>query len=270
MTENGAADTWDQGDSYERYVGRWSRPVARLFVAWLAESPGQRWLDVGCGTGALSAAILDGAAPRSVTAVDPSEGFLALAAAHLGSRATITRGTADELPLADASVDVAVSGLVLNFTPEPVKALAEQSRVTVAGGTVAAYVWDYAADMQLMRLFWDTAAELDAAAASLDEGVRFPLCRPDPLAATFREAGLGDVEVVPIDIDTRFADVDDLWNPFLGGQGPAPTYVTALDGEARATLRHRLLQRVPSQADGSITLRARAWAVRGVRVRGAR
>lgn len=258
-------DAWEHGDPYERYVGRWSRRVAPLFLAWLDAPAGLRWLDVGCGTGALTAAILDAAAPGGVAAVDPSEGFLAVAAARLGPRATTQRGTATELPLDDASIDVAVSGLVLNFTPDPVTALLEQSRVTVPGGTVAAYVWDYGGEMQLLRLFWDAAAELDAAAANLDEGVRFPLCTPEALATAFRSAGLGDVQVVPIDIDTPFADFGDLWEPFLGGQGPAPTYVATLDSPAKAALRHRLRHRVPRRADGSIVLRARAWAVRGVR-----
>lgn len=258
-------DRWEDGDAYERYVGRWSRRVAALFLAWLDLPPGRRWLDVGCGTGALSAAILDAAAPEAVTAVDPSEGFLAQASSRLGPRATTKQGTAAELPLDDASVDVAVSGLVLNFTPDPLAALVEQSRVTVPGGAVAAYVWDYADGMEFMRLFWDAAAELSPASASLHEGTRFPLCRPDALAAAFGTAGLSDVDVVPIDIDTPFADFDDFWNPFLGGQGSAPTYVASLDDSAQAALRDRLRDRVPTRADGSIALRARAWAVRGVR-----
>ncbi len=259
------ADAWEHGDPYERYVGRWSRRVAPLFLAWLDLPGGLRWLDVGCGTGALSAAILDATAPEAVTAVDPSAGFLAVAASRLRPRATTMQGTAAALPLQDASVDVAVSGLVLNFTPDPVVALVEQSRVTVPGGTVAAYVWDYAGAMQFLRLFWDVAVELDAAAVSLDEGVRFPLCRPDALVAAFQDVGLGGVQVVPIDIETPFANFDDVWDPFLGGQGPAPTYVASLDTQARTALRQRLRHRVPIRADGSIALRARAWAVRGVR-----
>jgi SAM-dependent methyltransferase len=264
VTPRPVADSWQSGDPYEHYVGRWSRRVAPLFVAWLDVPPGRRWLDVGCGTGALSAAVLDTAGPASVTAVDPSEGFLATAAEHLGPRARARQGTAAALPLDDASVDATVSGLVLNFTPDPVAALAEQSRVTVGGGIIAAYVWDYAGEMQLLRLFWDVAAELDPSAADLDEGTRFPLCQPDRLATVFRSAGLGDVRVVALDIDTPFADFDDLWTPFLGGQGPGPSYVASLDDTARTALRHRLRVRLPTQADGSIALRARAWAVSGV------
>jgi SAM-dependent methyltransferase len=264
VTPRRVADRWQSGDPYEHYVGRWSRRVAPLFLAWLDVPPGRRWLDVGCGTGALSAAVLDTAGPASVTAVDPSEGFLATAAEHLGPRARTRQGTAAALPLDDASVDATVSDLVLNFTPDPMAALAEQSRVTVGGGVIAAYVWDYAGGMQLLRLFWDVAAELDSSAADLDEGRRFPLCGPDRLATVFRGAGLGGVRVVALDIDTPFADFDDLWSPFLGGQGPAPSYLASLDDTARTALRHRLRVRLPTQPDGSIALRARAWAVRGV------
>jgi SAM-dependent methyltransferase len=113
------SDAWDRGDAYEQYVGRWSRLVAPRFVSWLGIPAGRRWLDLGCGTGALSAAILDVAAPSAVFGVDPSEGFLETARTRLGGGAEFRRGTAAEIPLADASVDVAVSGLALNFVPPP-------------------------------------------------------------------------------------------------------------------------------------------------------
>ncbi len=219
MADGAVTDVWESADTYERYVGRWSRLVAPRFIRWLDVPANRRWLDVGCGTGALSAAILGHAVPATVTAVDPSEGFLARTSGHLGPRVTTRRGAAEEIPLEAASVDVTVSGLVLNFTRDPVAALAEQSRVTTDGGTVAAYVWDCAEGMQLLRLFWDAAAELDSAATALDEGVRFPVCRPAALAAAFGGAGLADVVVAPLDIDMPFVDFDDLWNPFLGGRG---------------------------------------------------
>jgi hypothetical protein len=136
-------------------------------------------------------------------------------------------------------------------------------RVTVEGGTIAAYVWDYAGRMELMRHFWDAAVELAPEAAHLDEGVRFPLCRPGALRALFADAGLLSVDVDAIDIATGFADFDDYWQPFLGGQGPAPSYAMALDAPARERLRECLQSRVPTNPDGSITLIARAFAVRG-------
>jgi SAM-dependent methyltransferase len=263
VTGDPVPDTWQTGDHYERYIGRWSRRVAASFLRWLDVPVDQRWLDVGCGTGALSSAILDHTAPASIVGVDPSPGFLAAASERLGGLVSTRVGSAAELPVETGSVDVTVSGLVLNFTPDVAAALADQVRVTRAGGTVAAYVWDYADGMELLRLFWDTAVDLDPAAAALDEGVRFPICRPDPLRAAFLDAGLGDVAMTPVDIDTHFVDVDDLWTPFLGGQGPAPSYLASLDDRARDAVRDRLCRRVPTGTDGSVSLRARAWAVRG-------
>jgi hypothetical protein len=156
-----------------------------------------------------------------------------------------------------------VSALVLNFVPRPDAALAEMRRVTRAGGWVGGYVWDYAEGMQLIRRFWDAATALDPAAAELDEARRFPLCRPEPLRALFATGGLSDVDVEEIVARTRFADFDDLWGPFLGGQGPAPGYCVALPPERRHALRERLRGTLPTASDGSITLTARAWAVRG-------
>ena len=262
MAGRPVSDTWQSGNPYEQYVGRWSRQVAPRFLQWLAVAPGRRWLDLGCGTGALSAAVLAHAAPASV-GVEPSDGFRATAQHNLGGRVQLHAGDASSLPLGDGSVDVVVSALVLNFVPDPRVALAEMARVTGAGGTLAAYVWDYAGRMELMRHFWDAAVARDPAAAALDEGSRFPLCRADALQALFDGAGLQQVAVAPIDIATCFADFDDYWQPFLGGQGPAPAYAMSLDAGARAALRDAIRARLPVGSDGSIDLVARAWAVRG-------
>jgi SAM-dependent methyltransferase len=260
------ADVWRAGAAYEPYVGRWSRAVATEFLDWLAVPPGGRWLDVGCGTGALCGTILERTAPGALVGVDPSDGFLAYAANRLPDpRAQFRRGDARELPVEDASFDAAVAGLVLNFVPDPAGALAEMRRAVRPGGTVAVYVWDYAEGMEMMRRFWDAAAALDPAAAALDEGRRFPLCRPEPLLALFEGAGLAGPEVRAIDIPTRFADFDDFWSPFLGGQGPAPTYCMSLPEAARTALRERLRSALPSGAGGGVPLGARAFAARGTR-----
>jgi SAM-dependent methyltransferase len=260
-----AVDAWELGDPYEQYVGRWSRRVAPRFLAWLGVASARRWLDVGCGTGALCGAILEHCAPAAVTGVEPSEGFLGAARARLAGRAELHRGDASSIPLADATVDVVVSGLVLNFVPDPRRALAEMKRVTERGGTLGAYVWDYAGSMELMQRFWEVAVALDPNAAKLDERTRFPLCRPGALATLFAEAGLARVETATIDIATPFRGFDDYWRPFLGGQGPAPAYAMALDEPARARLREGLRARLPPGADGTIALTARALTVRGVR-----
>lgn len=268
MDERSSAstDVWASGAAYEPYVGRWSRLVAREFLAWLAVPPGSDWLDVGCGTGALSQTILELAAPRSVRGIDRSADYLAFAAAQIQDpRAQFKQGDAQALPVEDAEYDAVVSGLMLNFVPEPARAVAEMVRAARPGGVVAVYVWDYAGKMQFMRHFWDAAAALDPAAAELDEGRRFPICWPEALEQLFQAARLKAVEVRPIEIATDFRDFDDFWSPFLGGQGPAPGYVMSLSEERRAALRERIRARLPSSANGSIPLVARAWAVRGTR-----
>lgn len=262
MSNTPVSDTWERGSPYERYIGRWSRQVAPAFLSWLDIESGRRWLDVGCGTGALCAAIIDACAPSSVSGVEPSAGFRALAAQSLGNRVALHDGSAASLPLADSSVDVTVSGLVLNFVPDLPAALAEMTRVTVPSGTIAAYVWDYAGRMEMIRWFWDVAAECDPEAAKLHEGVRFPLCNPDVLLAESRKAGLRAPKIAPIDVPTDFASFDDYWSPFLGGQGPAPAYAMALPEDSRSRLRERMLARLPMESDGSLRLTARAWAIR--------
>lgn len=262
MNQRQVSDAWERGDPYEQYVGRWSRQVAPLFLNWLSVPAARRWLDVGCGTGALCAAILDACSPSSVAGVDPSEGFLESARRQLASRATLHRGSATAIPLGNASVDVVVSGLVLNFIPDQPAALAEMARVTGKGGIIGAYVWDYAGKMELMRFFWDAAVKLDASVTQMDEGVRFPLCRPDALTELFAGARLEQIEVTAIDIPTPFASFEDYWRPFLGGQGPAPAYAMSLDESARVLLRESIKERIPVLPDGSISMTARAWAIR--------
>jgi SAM-dependent methyltransferase len=240
--------------------------VADTFVRWLGLPAGRRLLDVGCGTGALSATLLAAADPAEIVGVDLSEGFLAEARARITDpRADFRVGDAGSLPLPDGAFDAVVSGLALNFVPRPDRAAAEFARVAAPGAVVAAYVWDYADGMAMMRRFWDAAAELDPVGADVDEGLRFPLCRPEPLRALWTGAGLTDVTVRAVDVPTVFADFDDYWQPFLGGQGPAPAYVATLTDERRRALRDLLHVRLPRDADGSIPLTARAWAVRGAR-----
>ena len=257
-------DVWAAGDLYEPYVGRWSRVVAKEFLAWLELPAGKTWLDIGCGTGALTQSILQHAAPSRVHGVDPSAGFIEYAKAHTqDTRASFDVEDAQVLKTDAGSFDAAVAGLVLNFVPKSELAAREMRRAVRSGGVVGAYVWDYAGKMELMRYFWDAAVELNADARALDEGIRFPLCRPEPLAALFRQAGLSGVEVRAIDAPTPFRDFEDYWTPFLGGQAPAPGYWTSLAEEKRAALRERIRAKLPFGRDGSLKLVARAWAVKG-------
>jgi SAM-dependent methyltransferase len=238
--------------------------VAPRFLDWLGIPRGERWLDVGCGTGALSAAILAVADPAEVVGVDPSLPFVAHAAVQVPDpRAAFRRGDAEGLPVDDSSFGAVVSGLVLNFVPDQSAALREMRRAARPDGVVAAYVWDYAAGMQLMAHFWDAAVEVSPGAAALREDLRFALCRPEPLRELFLEAGLDDVAVEEVVVPTVFTDFDDYWSPFLGGQGPAPAYAMSLPEADRGVLREQLRARLPIEDDGSIRLTARAWAVRG-------
>jgi SAM-dependent methyltransferase len=259
-------DAWVSGEAYEGYIGRWSRLVAREFLKWLTVPAGSRWLDVGCGTGMLSKTILELAEPAKIKGVDRSEGFINFAKEHVrDERVEFEVGDAEALTDDSDTFDVAVSGLVLNFVPHPERAVAEMARVTRPNGVVAAYVWDYAGRMQLIRHFFDAAIELDPKNVELDEGRRFPICQPDVLGRLFESAGLQNVEVRPIEVPTIFRDFDDYWTPFLGGQGPAPSYAMSLNEERRAALREQIRASLPFNSDGSISLVARAWAARGMR-----
>jgi trans-aconitate methyltransferase len=266
MAEPDRFDTWAQGDAYEAYVGRWSRPVARELLRSLRVPAGREWLDVGCGTGALAQAILERAEPAAVLGIDRSEGFVASARRRVGDpRARFELGDAQALPVASGAFDAVVSGLVLNFVPEPARMLAELARATRDGGTVALYVWDYSGEMEVIRRFWDAARAMDPAAEALDEGARFPICAPAPLARLLRDAGLAEVATFAIDVHAAFRDFDDYWSPFLGGQGPAPGYAASLPEPRRDELRERIRARMPVAPDGSIPLTARAWAARGTK-----
>ena len=261
-----AADIWQSGAGYEGYVGRWSRRVAEAFIDRLEIPAGSRWVDVGCGTGAITETILTVADPASVVGVDPSEAFVAFAQSKVtDARASFALGDGAALPLPDAGADAAVSGLVLNFVPDPVAMLAEMARVTRPDGTVAVYVWDYADGMEMMRHFWDAAIEQDPAARDRSESLTFEICKPEPLRVAFRGAGLTGIDVQPVDIPTVFEDFDDYWQPFLMATAPAPRHLMSLSEPDREDLRRLVQARLPTEPDGSIHLTARAWAARGTR-----
>jgi len=257
-------DSWQSGDPYEFYMGRWSKLVAVQFVDWLSPRPGGQWADVGCGTGVLSEAILNRHSPKTVIAIDQSEGFVLTAQKRLGSKANCKTGNALSLPLDDASMDFAVSGLVLNFIAEPEKALGEMQRITRQGGTVAVYIWDYAGQMEFLNHFWDVAVELNPAALDLHEARRFPDSNAEHQVGLFNRVGFSNIETAPLEIVTHFRDFNDYWNPFLGGQGPAPTYVSKLSNSEQSRLKSALAQRLSCKKDGSIMLSARAWATKGI------
>ena len=256
-------DSWASGESYEAYVGRWSEQVAARFIEWLAVPPGREWLDVGCGTGAVTRTIVATREPQRVVAVDRSAVFLQFAQASTDdNRTSFQLADAQDLPFGDAAFDAAFSGLVLNFVGEPERMVREMARVVRPGGIVALYVWDYAGEMQMMRHFWDAAVAMNPAASDLDEARRFPIADLAALRGLFERAGMKQTDTVAIDIPTVFSNVDDYWRPFLGGTGPAPAYVQSLSEAARLDLREALRARLPVQSDGTIALIARALAIR--------
>jgi SAM-dependent methyltransferase len=258
------SDGWSVGAAYEAYMGRWSRLLAGPFVGWLDAEARGHWLDVGCGTGALSAAICELGKPASVVACDPSGPFVEAARSALpDKRVSFELAPAEYLPEREGGFDAVVSGLVLNFVVDPTRTLAGMRRRLSPHGLIAAYVWDYAR-VEFLRCFWEEALALDAAASSLDESRRFTLCRPEALDALFRAAGLQQVELVRLDLATGFASFEDYWQPFLGRTGPAPSYVASLDAPHRERLKERLRRRLQPGADGSIELQASAFAVRGL------
>jgi trans-aconitate methyltransferase len=253
---------WGAAETYERYMGRWSRKVAPLFVDWLDASQGKSWADIGCGTGELSLQIAGKCKPSHLIGIDTSPAFITEAARYVPN-AEFRQGDATNIDLPDDGLDYAVSGLVLNFMPDKAKALREMVRIVRPGGTVGLYVWDYAGHMQIMRYFFDSARLIDPNSSVYDDGINAPICRPEPLLDAFIATGLSDAETTAIDIPAAFVDFQDYWTPFLGGTGSAPKYCMSLDEGTRNKIRDALRERLPTGPDGEILLAVRAWAVKG-------
>ncbi len=254
-----------ESDGYERFMGRWSRRLATLFVQFAGVRSGDDVLDVGCGTGALTTAAATVPCVRAV-GVDPSSEFVKAAQRAIGGDwVRFQVGDASALAFADATFDRTLSMLVLNFVPDAAWAVREMIRVVRPNGVVAAAVWDYGEGMEMLRRFWDEAVALNPSAPGRDER-HMPLSRRGELSALWRDCGLGDVDEAALELDMAFASFDDFWQPFLCGQGPAGAFATALTEPARQALRERLRDRLvgPAPHHGGFTLAARAWAVRGV------
>ena len=258
---------FSEGEAYERFMGRWSRALAPLLVMLAGVRDAEAVLDVGSGTGALTAALATAAPSGRIVGIDPAEAYVSFARSRLreapGGLVRFEVGDAQRLPFGAGTFDRALALLVLNFVPDPGKALDEMVRVTRSGGTVAAAVWDYGEQMEMLRVFWEEAIRLDPAADARDER-HMPLCQKGELGVLWREHGLRDVSEEALTIPMRFASFEDFWSPFLEGQGPAGVYVASLAAGEREHLRRRLrLRLLGGGADHTIVLRARAWAVRG-------
>jgi len=252
------------GDDYDYLMGRWSRLMAPLLVSFADVQDGDKVLDVGCGTGSLTSALLDSGPMVQVTGIDGSADFIAISRNRFKEGgATFDQGDAQTLPYEDNRFDKCVSLLVMNFIPDAGRAVREMKRVTRTDGVVAAAVWDYGGGMEMLRHLWDAAAGMDDEAAGKHEG-NMPLCRKGELAALWKDCGLSDVTETGLTIQMNFTSFEDYWAPFLTGIGPSGSYVIGMDARSQADLKSRLLQKLANgDDDAPIRLEARAWAVKG-------
>ena len=272
MSEGDLSPIFAHADAYEKFMGRWSRRCGKGFLGWLALPRGLRWLDVGCGTGALTDCILESCAPSEVAAVDPATAHVEFARARAqngqaqGGRARFEISDGCALPFADGTFDAAVSGLVLNFIADRAAAVREMRRVVRPSGTVASYVWDFAERNDVPQHFWAALALTDPmSAARAAETVNAASTHPDALARLFADAGLQRVETRPIEIDVAFADFDDYWSSNTCFPSPVGRYAASLSGETLARFQRSVRDFLPNSGNGRIEFRARAWAVRGAR-----
>ena len=243
-------------EAYDRFMGRYSVPLAPLMADFAGVAAGQRVLDVGCGPGALAAELVTRVGAAAVAAVDPSEPFVAATGAVLPG-VDVRRGTAEELPYADDEFDASLAQLAVHFMSEPVRGLAEMARVTRPGGVVAACVWDHAHGGGPLARFWEAARELDA---GVDDESLLAGTRAGHLAELLGEAGLAEVEASVLTTRVVHASFDDWWEPFTLGVGPAGSYLSTLEPEQAARLRERCAETFPA---GEALVSARAWAARG-------
>lgn len=262
MKSDAKYDAWSAGQNYEHYMGRWSRKIADQFLAWLAPDPQLDWLELGCGTGALSSSVLSRCSPRSIKITDFSEDFLEHTEGLISdSRARFEIADAQSLHFADASFDVVASALTLNFIPDKRAALSEMQRVLRPGGVIAFYVWDYpGGGMGFIDAFWKAAASLDPVASALDEALRFPFCTAEGLANLCVSAGMSGIETEIIEAEAEFPDFEALWRPFTLGTGPAPGYCSSLTADGQAALKTALGEIVG--ASRPIRMPARAFTVK--------
>ena len=258
----GAETFRTSANAYERFVGRYGTALASELIAFAGVEPGARAIDVGCGPGALAAALADRLGAGNVVAVDPSAPFVEACRARVPG-IDVTQALAEALAIADDTFDVALSQLVVNFMEDPESGVREMARVTRPGGIIASCVWDYAGEMTLLRAFWDAAREVaPERAAAADEGVVMSWCGEGELAGLWRAADLESIRIGSLIVSATYADFEDLWSPLPTGVGPAGTFCKSLSADDQAALRTCLQQRL-GVGDDPFELTARAWAVAG-------
>jgi SAM-dependent methyltransferase len=244
-------------EQYDRFMGRYSGPLAPRFADFAGITASQRVLDVGCGPGALTGELARRLGTDSVYAVDPSESFVAAVAARYPD-VRVERAAAEELPFDARSFDAALAQLVVHFMADPVGGLGEMLRVTKGGGVVAACVWDHAGGQGPLGIFWEAAREVDA---EVEDESQLAGAREGHLGELLRAAGADDVRETALSVEVAHPSFEDWWDPFLLGVGPAGKYVSKLDAKQQARLRDICRERLPR---APFVVSARAWAVRGL------
>ena len=258
----GAETFFASAEAYDRFVGRYGAQLAEALMEFAWVEPGMRALDVGCGPGALTAALAQRLGAANVCGAEPSEPFAEACRARLPGVEVVV-APAESLPFADGAFDVALSQLVVNFMRDAEGGAREMARVTRPGGIVASCVWDYSGEMTLLRTYWDAAREIDPeGAAAADEGAAMRWCREGELADLWRAAGLRDVRAGSFVVRAAYSDFEDLWWPLPQGIGPAGAFCKALDDDRRAAL-HDAFRRRLGVGNGPFELTARAWAAAG-------
>lgn len=245
---------------YERFMGRWSRAVAAHFLQWIGPPRGARWLDVGCGTGILTEALLDLCEPASVVGIDPSSAQIEQASrGPAGARAKFRQADAMNLPFPDGSFDIAASALVINFIPDPLRALREMLRVTAPGGMVAGYVWDFERNLSpsgpLRRAMRGSGAEVPAIPGTAHSGLQ-------ALRSLFLEAGMHSIQSTTVDVTLAYPDFEDFWEAQTPGYSPTTKIINSMTEGERRRLKRAVREALSAGPNGKIEYAARANAIR--------
>ena len=260
--------SWSNKKLYEEFMGKWSLKIAKKFIDWLKENysiRNKKWLDVGCGTGALTFEIAKSTQPISVLGIDPSMEYLPInPSQYVNDKIKFNVGFGDNLSISLSDYDFVVSALALNFMSDKQASILEMLRILKPNGIIALYVWDYAEKMEFLRYFWNGVVDMDPDASKFDEGQLFPICNIEALTNLFSSCNVNNVITNEIEIKTRFNNFNEYWYPFLGGQGPAGKYLQTIDNDKRNKIRDHIKEIIPISKDGSINLIAKAFAISGV------